>query len=225
MTWSPLPLSASLSLVGPSAGDAPRPRVGPAGLAWHQRALKRGLDLGLASLALLPGAPLIALLAVLVRLDSAGPAFYRQTRVGRDGGEFTLYKLRTMPPDAEPDGPVWAIRGDRRATRLGAWLRRYSLDELPQLWNVLRGDMSLVGPRPERPYFVARFAARIPRYAERHRMRGGLTGWAQVNGLRGDVSIEARTRCDLWYIQHWSLGLDLRILLRTLVELVRRPGY
>ncbi|MEB3327603.1 MAG: sugar transferase, partial [Candidatus Sericytochromatia bacterium] len=135
-----------------------------------------------------------------------------------------LYKFRTMPVDAERDGPVWTRRGDTRATPLGAWLRRHSLDELPQLWNVLRGDMSLVGPRPERPYFVAQFRTHVPRYMERHRVRCGLTGWAQVNGLRGDVCIEARTRHDLWYVAHWSLWLDLRILLMTVAEVLRRPA-
>jgi lipopolysaccharide/colanic/teichoic acid biosynthesis glycosyltransferase len=150
---------------------------------------------------------------------------YAQERLGRDGHRFTIYKFRSMPVDAEADGPVWATRGDDRATPLGAVLRRYSLDELPQLWNVLRGDMSLVGPRPERPFFAEQFGTAIPRYDDRHLVRSGLTGWAQVNGLRGDVDMEARTRYDLQYIETWSVLLDMRILAMTLATIVQRPGY
>jgi exopolysaccharide biosynthesis polyprenyl glycosylphosphotransferase len=191
----------------------------------RNRALKRALDVGLGGLGLLALAPLLGAIALAVRADSPGPALYAQARLGRDGRVFTIYKFRTMPIDAEPDGPVWAKAGDNRATALGSLLRRYSLDELPQLWNVLIGDMSLVGPRPERPHFVDQFRETVPQYMDRHLARCGLTGWAQVNGLRGDVSIEERTRHDLWYVENWSLLLDLRILLDTAGEIVRRPAY
>ena len=191
----------------------------------RNRAVKRAMDVALAGLGLLAASPLLAGLALAVRLDSPGPVLFAQERLGRDGRPFTIYKFRTMPPDAEPDGPVWARRGDDRATRLGAWLRRYSLDELPQLWNVLKGDMSLVGPRPERPHFVDQFRASVPKYDDRHLVRCGLTGWAQVTGLRGDVSIEARTRSDIWYVENWTVLLDLRIMLKTVAEIFRRPAY
>ncbi len=180
-----------------------------------QPGLKRGLDI-LISLLLLPlTLPLLPLIALLIRLDSRGPVFYRQVRVGRGGKPFRLLKLRTMFRDAETDGPIWSRRGDPRVTRVGGWLRRTGLDELPQLYNVFVGDMSLVGPRPERPEFVAQFEQEIPGYAGRHRMRPGITGWAQVHGLRGDTSVAERTRYDLEYVQRWSLYLDLKVLLRT----------
>lgn len=191
----------------------------------RNRALKRAMDVALSAVALVATAPVLALLALAVKLDSPGPVFFAQERLGRDGEPFTIYKFRTMPPDAERDGPVWTRRGDDRATRLGARLRRYSLDELPQLWNVLKGDMSLVGPRPERPHFVESFRTHVPKYDDRHLVRCGLTGWAQVNGLRGDVSIEARTRSDIWYVENWTLLLDLRIMLKTVAEIFRRPAY
>jgi putative colanic acid biosysnthesis UDP-glucose lipid carrier transferase len=156
------------------------------------------------------------LIGLLVKLTSRGPALYRQERAGLNGAPFIMYKFRTMRLDAEADtGPVWAVSGDPRCTRFGSWLRRFSLDELPQLINVALGDMSLVGPRPERPFFVARFAKSIPRYNHRHVVRPGITGWAQVKGWRGDSSIEHRTEFDLYYVDHWSLGLNLRILLLT----------
>ena len=192
---------------------------------WRHRAGKRTMDVVLAGLGLVLAAPLMGAIAALIAREGAGPVIYTQERLGRDGTPFRLHKFRTMPVDAEPGGPVWAHRGDTRATRLGAWLRRYSLDELPQLWNVLRGDMRLVGPRPERPYFADQFRARVPKYMDRHLVRCGLTGWAQVNGLRGDVSIEDRTHHDIWYVENWSVLLDIRILLLTAAEVVRRPAY
>ena len=147
--------------------------------------------------------------------ESLAPA--EQRRLGRDGREFDMLKFRSMPVEAEDGcGPRITTRGDARATRVGRVLRRTSLDELPQLWNVLRGQMSLVGPRPERPYFVDRFERSIPRYLERHRVKSGITGWAQVNGLRGDTSIEERTRYDIWYVENWSVRLDVKILILTL---------
>jgi len=157
-------------------------------LSGADRIVKRTFDIVVTGLGLLLLLPLYAGLALLVRLSSRGPVLYRQARVGRDGREFQMVKFRTMRTDAESaTGPVWTRADDPRVTRVGRWLRRFSLDELPQLWNVLRGDMSLVGPRPERQVFVAEFSRRLPRYFERHRVRSGLTGWAQVNGLRGNT--------------------------------------
>jgi exopolysaccharide biosynthesis polyprenyl glycosylphosphotransferase len=181
------------------------------------RVKKRTLDLLVSGLGLTVFLPLFAAITLLVKLDSRGPVFFAQRRIGRDGREFRILKFRSMPPDAERStGPVRAQRDDARPTRVGRWLRRSSLDELPQLWNVLKGEMSLVGPRPERGHFVEEFRHSIPRYLERHGVKSGLTGWAQVNGLRGDTSIEERTRYDIWYVENWSLALDVKILVLTL---------
>jgi exopolysaccharide biosynthesis polyprenyl glycosylphosphotransferase len=180
------------------------------------RIQKRTLDIAVSAVALVVLAPLLGLIALAVRLDSRGPALYRQRRLGRDGREFEILKFRSMPPDAEKaTGPVRARRRDGRPTRVGGWLRRTSFDELPQLWNVLKGEMSLVGPRPERSHFVEEFRRRIPGYLDRHGVKSGLTGWAQVHGLRGDTSIEERTRYDIWYVENWSVRLDLKILILT----------
>jgi lipopolysaccharide/colanic/teichoic acid biosynthesis glycosyltransferase len=161
-------------------------------------------------------------MVLLVKLESRGPALYIQERVGLDGKPFPAVKFRSMRQDAEAHtGPVWAKAGDSRRTRMGVFLRRFSLDELPQFINVLWGQMSVVGPRPERPVFVEEFAQRVPRYMERHREKAGLTGWAQVNGLRGDVPIEDRTAYDLWYVENWTLGLDFKIMLKTVFEMIR----
>ena len=183
----------------------------------HNRVAKRVEDVlgGLAGLVVF--SPVVVVLAVLVKLGSRGPAFYRQTRCGYGGKPFTIYKLRSMKTDAEAaTGAVWAEENDPRRTPLGAWMRSHNLDELPQFWNVVKGDMSLVGPRPERPEFVGQFAERIEHYMRRHVCRPGITGWAQVHGLRGNTSIEERLHADLWYLENWSLALDLKILLRTL---------
>jgi exopolysaccharide biosynthesis polyprenyl glycosylphosphotransferase len=186
------------------------------------RTIKRAVDVGLSVTALVAALPVMALLALLIRLESRGPSLFIQERVGQDGKIFSLLKFRSMRVDAEDcSGPVFAKPNDPRCTRTGRFMRRYSLDELPQLLNVLRGDMSLVGPRPERPYFVAQFSQSIPRYDDRHRVKSGITGWAQVNGLRGDTSIEERTRYDLHYVEHWSPGLDVQIMLRTIGEILR----
>jgi Undecaprenyl-phosphate glucose phosphotransferase len=183
---------------------------------WN-RVLKRGFDLVLGSLALLVALPIMAAIAVAVGITSGWPILYRQERMGLDGRRFGMLKFRTMVPDAEAQtGPQWAVRDDPRRTWLGAFLRGWSLDELPQLFNVLRGEMSLVGPRPERPSFVADFRRRVPGYMLRHTMKAGITGWAQINGWRGNTSIEKRIEYDLEYIARWSLGFDLSILLRTL---------
>ena len=158
---------------------------------------------------------LMILMAVLIKLESPGPVFYVQERMGLDAKPFQMLKFRSMRADAERQGPGWTTADDPRRTRIGALLRKLSVDELPQFINVLLGDMSLVGPRPERPVYVEQFRQSIPRYMDRHREKAGLTGWAQVNGLRGDTSITDRTKYDLWYIENWSLSLDFKIMLRT----------
>lgn len=185
--------------------------------------IKRAMDLVISATALVLLSPLMLLIALLIKITSPnGPVFYIQERVGLDDKPFLILKFRSMRADAEQaTGPVWATEGDPRRTRLGALLRRWSLDELPQLINVLIGEMSLVGPRPERPVFVEQFRQRIPAYAERHREKAGLTGWAQVNGLRGNVSIEERTAYDLWYVENWTPWLDIKIMLRTLAAVFR----
>jgi Undecaprenyl-phosphate glucose phosphotransferase len=178
--------------------------------------LKRAFDVVFGALALAVTAPAMLGIAVALKLSSRGPVLYVQERMGLDGRPFRMLKFRTMRPDAEvATGPVWARPDDPRRTRLGAVLRRFSLDELPQLWNVLRGDMSLVGPRPERPSFVEEFRSRVPGYMLRHKVKAGLTGWAQINGWRGDTSIERRIEHDLYYIERWSLAFDFWILVST----------
>ncbi|MBI4313966.1 MAG: sugar transferase, partial [Candidatus Omnitrophica bacterium] len=177
---------------------------------------KRALDLTAASVALLITLPLWGVIAWMIRRDSPGPIFYVQERVGQDGKHFQMLKFRTMRVGAETKtGPVWTQPGDDRRTRTGIFLRRWNLDELPQLLNVLAGDMSLVGPRPERPHFVRQFREDVPRYMTRHRIRSGMTGWAQIHGLRGDTSIDERTKYDLFYLENWSLWLDCVILYRS----------
>ncbi len=178
---------------------------------------KRAFDATVASLLLIAFSPLLLVAALAVWASSGRPIFYRQERMGLDGRVFHMVKFRSMRADAEREtGPVWTSPDDARRTRFGAWLRRTSLDELPQLWNVVRGDMSLVGPRPERPVFIERFRREIPGYMLRHKVRAGLTGWAQVHGWRGDTSLHERVEHDIYYIQNWSLALDLRILLMTI---------
>jgi len=181
--------------------------------------LKRAMDVVGASIALVLLSPLMLLIAVLIKLDSPGPVFYVQERMGLDARPFPMLKFRSMRQDADANGPGWTTRDDPRRTRFGAFMRRYSLDELPQFINVLLGHMSLVGPRPEQPYYVEQFRRSIPRYMERHREKAGITGWAQIHGLRGDTSIAERTKYDLWYIENWSLWLDIKIILKTLVRL------
>ncbi|MBI2159821.1 MAG: undecaprenyl-phosphate glucose phosphotransferase [Candidatus Rokubacteria bacterium] len=178
--------------------------------------LKRAFDLLFGTLALAVAAPVMAAVAIALKLASPGPVLYRQERMGVDGRRFQMLKFRTMRVDAEKEtGPVWARPDDPRRTRLGTFLRHWSLDELPQLWNVLRGEMSLVGPRPERPSFVEEFRRRVPGYMLRHKVKAGITGWAQVNGWRGNTSIEKRIEYDLYYIERWTLGFDLKILVQT----------
>ncbi len=179
--------------------------------------IKRLFDLIFTSIILLIISPFFLLIALLIKLESKGSIFYLQERVGINGEKFKLIKFRSMRTDAEVQtGPVWSHKNDPRTTKLGKFLRRFSIDELPQLVNVLKGEMSIVGPRPERPFFVEQFKGQIPRYLERHRVKTGMTGWAQVNGLRGgDASIIERTKYDIYYIENWSLIFDIKIILRT----------
>ncbi len=201
-------------------GGLPLLTVRDVALQGWKLTLKRGMDMTLSAIGLVLLSPLLLLMAILIKLDSPGPVFFTQERMGLDARPFQILKFRSMRLDAEEDGPGWTTPDDPRKTKLGALLRRFNIDELPQLVNVLVGDMSLVGPRPERPVYVEQFRQSIPRYMDRHREKAGLTGWAQVNGLRGDTSILERTKSDLWYIENWSLALDLKILLRTLVQWV-----
>ncbi|KAB8142770.1 undecaprenyl-phosphate glucose phosphotransferase [Chloroflexia bacterium SDU3-3] len=180
------------------------------------RAMKRALDIVFSSVVLLLLSPVMVLIALLVRLESRGPVFFIQERVGLDGKPFPTIKFRTMRSDA-PQISNWTVENDPRITTIGRFLRRYSLDELPQFINVLRGEMSVVGPRPEQPRWVEEFSRSIPRYVRRHRQKAGITGWAQVNGLRGDTSIEERTRYDLYYVENWSLLFDIKIIIKTAV--------
>lgn len=188
--------------------------------------LKRAMDILVSGFALLVTLPVLAIAALAVRLESGRGVLFRQTRIGRDGKPFTLYKFRSMrPADSEEQATRWNIDGDDRIGPVGRFLRRSSIDELPQLWNVLRGQMSLVGPRPERPHFVAEFSSSYPEYGDRHRMRVGLTGLAQVNGLRGDTSIDDRERYDNFYIDNWTLWLDIKVMLATVREIIRAARH
>jgi sugar transferase (PEP-CTERM system associated) len=190
------------------------------------RAVKRLVDLVLATIGLALAAPLMAMTAIAVRLESAGPTLYRQERVGEHGRTFTLYKFRSMQADAERGTPVWATHRDDRVTRVGRIIRLTRLDELPQLWNVVRGDMSFVGPRPERPYFVRQLAAAIPFYMERHAVKPGVTGWAQVKYQYGSSVEDAmeKLRYDLYYIKHLSIIFDLTIVMDTVKVIVSGKG-
>jgi exopolysaccharide biosynthesis polyprenyl glycosylphosphotransferase len=185
--------------------------------AWG-RISKRAMDIVVSGTLLAILSPLLALVAALIRVDSRGPVLFRQQRVGLDGKEFTMYKFRSMRAGADlfDREAGLGVADDPRRTRFGKIIRATSLDELPQLFNVLKGDMSLVGPRPERSHFVQEFQSYVPKYLDRHRVKAGVTGWAQVNGLRGDTSIAERIRFDLYYIENWSLAFDLKILMRTL---------
>jgi exopolysaccharide biosynthesis polyprenyl glycosylphosphotransferase len=195
-------------------GDIPLVPLRRLGHSRLGAAAKAGFDFTGAALLLVAVAPLLLALTIAVRWDGGGPALFRQIRLTRSGATMELLKLRSMIEHADSD-TRWAVLPEHTTT-LGRWLRTTHLDELPQLVNVLRGEMSLVGPRPERPYFAARFGREIPRYDDRHRMRSGLTGWAQVHGLHGDTSVAERIRCDNFYIEHWSPWMDLVILARTL---------
>lgn len=211
-----------------TVGEASRPSARktrihgiPIGIRCH-RIAKRALDLFGAIAGLILIGPFLAAVAAWILLSEGRPIFYRQERIGRGGRVFSMIKFRSMRNDAETHtGPIWATTDDQRCTRLGSWLRRTSVDELPQLFNVLMGDMSLVGPRPERPMFVSRFREALPDYDFRHAVPGGMTGWAQVHGWRGRTSLRKRLQYDLDYIRRWSFGLDVKILLMT----IQHVGY
>lgn len=194
-------------------GGLPLLNVRDVALRGWRLALKRAVDILIAGWMLVLASPLMLAIAALIKADSPGPVFFVQERVGLDGRPFQMIKFRSMRIDTDHQG--WTTKGDNRRTRIGAFIRKFSIDELPQLINVLIGDMSMVGPRPEMTRYVEQFQSLIPRYAERHREKGGITGWAQINGLRGDTSIEERIKYDLWYIENWSLWLDIKIMLRT----------
>jgi Undecaprenyl-phosphate glucose phosphotransferase len=187
--------------------------------------IKRLVDAALSAAVLAVGALPALLVSWLIKQSSPGPAFYKQERMGLDGKAFTVYKFRTMVLEAEDTtGPIWARDDDPRTTAIGRWLRRFDLDELPQFWNVFRGDMSIVGPRPERPFFVEQFKHRIPQYMLRHKVKAGITGWAQVNGWRGNTSLEKRIEFDLYYIENWSLSLDFKIMWLTVLRGMNRAA-
>ena len=188
--------------------------------------VKRSADVALAAGGLAALLPFFPFVALAIWLEDHGPIFYRQERMGLDGRPFDMLKFRSMRVNAESTtGPVWAVKDDPRRTRFGSFLRRWSLDELPQLWNVIKGDMSMIGPRPERPAFVHEFKTKIPQYMLRHKVKAGITGWAQVHGWRGNTSIQKRLQYDLYYIENWSLKLDLKILWMTLRYGLRFNAY
>jgi exopolysaccharide biosynthesis polyprenyl glycosylphosphotransferase len=208
---------------GPDIDDVrgiPLYRVRRAALRAPVWVFKRVIDVTVAGTILVLSSPILAFVALGVKLSSPGPILFRQRRVGQDGREIDVLKFRTLRVNHDSD-TQWSVTGDERLTPIGRFLRRTSLDELPQLWAVLRGDMSLVGPRPERPFFVRQFSADVYGYKDRHRLPVGLTGWAQVHGLRGDTSIEERARFDNHYIEHWSLWRDVVVLARTIAEVLR----
>jgi exopolysaccharide biosynthesis polyprenyl glycosylphosphotransferase len=202
---------------GATDGDPPDVAAISTARSWRwDRVAKRAVDFAAALAGLMVLAPLFLIVAAIILLTTGRPVFYRQERVGQGGRPFKMLKFRSMRPDAEVQtGPIWASTGDDRCTRVGAWLRRTNIDELPQLFNVLRGDMSLVGPRPERPVFVEQFRETVPDYDLRHAVPGGMTGWAQVHGWRGRTSLRKRIQYDLDYIQRWSFWLDFRVLFMT----------
>ncbi|OQX28587.1 MAG: undecaprenyl-phosphate glucose phosphotransferase [Spirochaeta sp. LUC14_002_19_P3] len=192
--------------------------INPARPNAIQLFLKRLMDLSISFIGLTMLLPFFIIIAILIKLTSRGPVFFGQERMTQNGDIFTIWKFRSMYINAEKDGAKWAQKGDNRCTPVGKVLRKISLDELPQLWNVLKGEMSLVGPRPERPVFIEQFKHEIPSYMLRHRMKSGITGWAQVNGWRGETSLVNRIECDLYYIRHWSLVLDIKILFLTFLR-------
>jgi Undecaprenyl-phosphate glucose phosphotransferase len=189
--------------------------------------VKRVTDFVLSITILLAVSPLMLVISFLVKVTSRGPVFYSQERMGLDGKIFSMLKFRTMEIQAEKEtGPVWAAKNDSRRTSIGTFLRKTSMDELPQFFNVLKGDMSIVGPRPEREFFIQQFRDKVPKYMLRHKMKAGITGWAQISGWRGNTSLEKRIECDLYYIENWSLRLDLAIMWLTIWRgLVNKHAY
>jgi exopolysaccharide biosynthesis polyprenyl glycosylphosphotransferase len=223
--WKIVPAAFPIFLTGLRLQTVGRiPVIGVEDLAISRlfnRVAKRLLDLAGALVGLVVSAPVIAVLAASIKAESPrGPVFFRQVRVGAGHEPFTLYKLRSMQPDAgaSDDANQSTPRADPRLLRIGAFMRRWNLDELPQYWNVLTGDMSLVGPRPERPHHVDQLSNVIPHYLPRHLVKPGMTGWAQVNGLRGDTDLAERIRYDIFYIENWSLWLDCQVMLLTFVR-------
>lgn len=187
--------------------------------SYENRIIKRTIDIAGASVGLLMTAPLIFVFGALVYWESPGPIFYRQVRSGRNGRSFGMFKIRSMKIDAEGGGKAqWAKENDPRRLKIGAFMRKWNIDEVPQFWNVLIGDMSLVGPRPERPELIEHFKFTVPHYQTRHSCRPGMTGWAQVNGWRGNTSLEERIRADIWYVENWNIFLDFRIMVRTFLH-------
>ncbi len=203
-------------------GGTPLLTVRDIAMRGWKLSLKRLMDIIVSVIGLVFLSPLLLLTAALIRWETEGPIFLIQERTGLDERPFQMIKFRTMRADAEASGPGWTVANDPRVTRLGKIMRKTNWDEIPQLINVLLGDMSLVGPRPERPIYVQEFRESIPRYMERHREKAGMSGWAQVNGLRGDTSISERTGYDLWYVENWSLWLDIKIIIRTVLNTVLR---
>lgn len=199
----------------------------PLEYAWN-RFVKRIFDIAGSVFGLILSIPIYIVIPVIIKMSSRGPVFYKQVRCGEDGKTFTLYKFRTMHCNAEQNtGPVWAEEHDPRCTWIGKWLRQLYIDEIPQLYNVLKGDMSLVGPRPERPNFVEQFKEDIPRYMSRHFIKSGMTGWAQVNGLRGNTPLKERIKYDMYYIENWSVWFDIKIIFMTifLKNKIKPPVY
>jgi exopolysaccharide biosynthesis polyprenyl glycosylphosphotransferase len=200
-------------------------RWGRTPIEGYARLVKRLFDFVFSDLAIVLFSPLMAAIAIAVKLDSRGPILFKQRRVGRNGLEFNMLKFRSMVHDRDnANGAGWTVKDDPRCTRVGRFIRKYSLDELPQLFNVFIGQMSLVGPRPEQPGYVEKFRDDIPRYFQRHKVKSGVTGWAQVNGFRGDTSVAERTKYDLYYVENWSLVFDIKIILLTVRDILRSPN-
>ncbi len=205
-------------------GGLPLLTVRDFALRGYMLIFKRVIDFMVAAFGLIFLSPLMLLVAIAIKLESPGPVFFVQERMGLDGKPFLLIKFRSMRSDAEKDGPGWTTDNDPRQTKLGKLIRKIEVDELPNLINVFIGEMSLVGPRPEQAHYVEQFRKIVPRYMDRHRDKGGMTGWAQINGLRGDTSINERTKFDLWYSENWSVLLDVKIILRTIWQIIDREN-
>ena len=204
-------------------GGIPILTVRDIALTGWRRIAKRLMDIAGSAVGLIFLSPFMMVIAILIKLESPGPVFFVQERMGLDAKPFPILKFRSMRQDAEKSG-TWTTENDPRRTKMGAFLRKTNIDEFPQLINIFLGDMSLVGPRPEQPYYVEQFRRSIPRYMDRHREKAGLTGWAQINGYRQDTSITERTKYDLWYIENWSLMLDIKIIIRTALQFFRSPN-
>jgi len=216
-------LTSNVEVVGIDGVPLMGLRSLPLDSAWN-RFVKRAFDIGVSVIGMILASPILLIASILIKRSSPGPVFYRQVRCGEDGREFVLYKLRTMKEDAEKEsGPVMALKDDPRKTPVGRFLRKYNIDELPQLYNVFKGNMSIVGPRPERPHFIEQFKYQIPRYMSRHHIKCGITGWAQVHGLIQDTSLEERIKYDIYYMENWSLLLDIKIILMTIFT--KKEGY